>query len=352
MKPYRLLLPALAPAVRAGVRLPREVRVSARESLRTAPPRDKVPVRFEELDFPLAAVPLPLRFDHDPTGDFPLRDVPEEWALPLAERSDRQRQLRQAVDAAKEALVRDGDGLSQAAVEAEVAEQDIADVPAHLEAVKQSLGDVGKRLNTLAQQQVVAQQAFGAIDGQASAAVAEAKRQEALAAMGDAAEQYLEAATASRLLKWATDRYRDQKQGPMLRRAGEIFAGLTLGEFSRLTVDTERTPPALYARRTKGTSVEVAGLSEGTRDQLFLALRIAALELQLASRTALPFVADDLFINFDDARAKAGLEALRDLSTRTQVLFLTHHDHLLPLVRDVFGAQVNVVALQREVAGA
>jgi len=273
-------------------------------------------------------------------------------ALPLAERSDRQRQLRQAVDAAKEALVRDGDGLSQAAVEAEVAEQDIADVPAHLEAVKQSLGDVGSRLNTLAQQQVVAQQAFGAIDGQANAAVAEAKRQEALAAMGDAAEQYLEAATASRLLKWATDRYRDQKQGPMLRRAGEIFAGLTLGEFSRLTVDTERTPPALYARRTKGASVEVAGLSEGTRDQLFFALRIAALELQLASRTALPFVADDLFINFDDARAKAGLEALRDLSTRTQVLFLTHHDHLLPLVRDVFGAQVNVVALQREVAGA
>ena len=28
---------------------------------------------------------------------------------------------------------------------------------------------------------------------------------------------------------------------------------------------------------------------------------------------------------------------------REQVLFLTHHDHLLPLVRDVFGARVNVV---------
>ncbi|AJY11355.1 AAA family ATPase [Burkholderia dolosa] len=273
-------------------------------------------------------------------------------ALPLAERSDRQRELRRAIDAAKEALVRDGDGLSQSAIEAEVAEQDAVEVPARLEAVKQALGDVGRRLNELAQRQVVAEQAFGEIDGQANAAVAEAKRQEALAAMGEAAEQYLEAATASRLLKWATDRYRDQKQGPMLRRAGEIFAGLTLGEFARLTVDAERTPPALYARRTSGASVEVAGLSEGTRDQLFLALRIAALELQLRSRMALPFVADDLFINFDDARAKAGLEALRDLSTRTQVLFLTHHDHLLPLVHRVFGAQVNVVSLQRAEARA
>ncbi|MBN3785460.1 YhaN family protein [Burkholderia sp. Ac-20353] len=271
-----------------------------------------------------------------------------EAALPLAERSDRRRELLKAIGGAQEALVRDGDGLSQQAIAAEIAEQEIAEVPARLESVKQELGDVGKRLNEFAQKQVVAEQAFGAINGQANAAVAEAKRQEALASMGDAAEQYLEAATASRLLKWATDRYRDQKQGPMLKRAGEIFAGLTLGEFARLTVDTERTPPALSARRTKGTAVEVTGMSEGTRDQLFLALRIAALELQLANRTALPFVADDLFINFDDARAKAGLEALRDLSTRTQVLFLTHHDHLLPLVKEVFGEPVNVVALQRE----
>ncbi|KVN39960.1 chromosome segregation protein SMC [Burkholderia pyrrocinia] len=273
-------------------------------------------------------------------------------ALPLAERSDRQRQLRQALEAAQEALVRDGDGLSQHAIEAEIAEQDIAEVPARLESAKQALTDIGKRLNELAQRQVVAEQAFGAVAGQAGAAVAEAKRQEALSAMGDAAEQYLEAATASRLLKWATDRYRDQKQGPMLKRAGEIFAGLTLGEFARLTVDTETTPPALHAKRTKGATVEVTGMSEGTRDQLFLALRIAALELQLRNKTALPFVADDLFINFDDARSKAGLEALRDLSTRTQVLFLTHHDHLLPLVKAVFGEQVNVVPLQREAAAA
>lgn len=88
-------------------------------------------------------------------------------------------------------------------------------------------------------------------------------------------------------------------------------------------------------------------MSEGTRDQLYLALRLAALELHLAKAKTLPFVADDLFINFDDERSKAGLEALRDLSTKTQVLFLSHHDHLLPHVQHVFGAGVNLVHLQR-----
>ena len=52
-----------------------------------------------------------------------------------------------------------------------------------------------------------------------------------------------------------------------------------------------------------------------------------------------------MFINYDEERAKAGLEALGELSRKTQVLFLTHHDHLLPVVREVFDDSVNLVRL-------
>jgi len=86
-------------------------------------------------------------------------------------------------------------------------------------------------------------------------------------------------------------------------------------------------------------------MSDGTRDQLYMALRLAALELHLEQATTLPFIADDLFVNYDNARSKAGLEALRKLSEQTQVLFLSHHDHLIPTVLEVFGKQVNVVVL-------
>ena len=61
----------------------------------------------------------------------------------------------------------------------------------------------------------------------------------------------------------------------------------------------------------------------------------------------LPFIADDLFVNYDDARAKAGLEALATLSEKTQVIFLTHHEHLCDVVREVFGNGVNIVRLDR-----
>jgi len=79
---------------------------------------------------------------------------------------------------------------------------------------------------------------------------------------------------------------------------------------------------------------------------LYLALRLAALEMHVEQGRPLPFIADDLFINFDDDRAAAGLKPLGDLSRKTQVIFLTHHDHLLELVKnDVLGRGVKVVTL-------
>ncbi len=82
-----------------------------------------------------------------------------------------------------------------------------------------------------------------------------------------------------------------------------------------------------------------------TRDQLYLSLRLAALDMHLGQAHAMPFIADDLFINYDNQRAKAGLHALGELSRKTQVLFLTHHTHMLPMVTEVFGAGVNIVRL-------
>ncbi|QNK67065.1 ATP-binding protein [Variovorax sp. PAMC26660] len=273
-------------------------------------------------------------------------------AVPLVERSDRQRALRKELAEAREALIQDGDGLAREAIEAEISEYVPTEVLGLLEQARNDLAAVTERLNLLVQKRVTAEQAFSAIAGQANAATAEARRQEALAAMGEVAEQYLEVATAGKLLKWAIDRYRDRKQGPMLQRASTVFCELTLGDFTKLGVDYEKDTPALYARRKGGQVVEVSGLSEGTRDQLYLALRIAALELHLENAKALPFVADDLFVNFDDERAKAGLRALCELSKRTQVVFLTHHDHLLPFVREVFAGGVNIIELRRETVDA
>lgn len=266
-------------------------------------------------------------------------------ARPLVERSDRKRQLAVDIEAAKNAVTMGADGLSLIAAIAEVDKCEIALVPSELEATGRALQASTAELATLTEARLRAKQSLDAVAGQANAAIAEAKRQEALAAMAEASERFLKVATASKLLRWAIDRYRERKQGPMLSRASEIFGGLTLGRFKKLLVDYDKEPLSLAGQRSTGEAVDVSGMSEGTRDQLFLALRLAALELHLQQGTALPFIADDLFINFDDERATAGLRALKELSRFTQVIFLSHHDHLVPAAREVFGPSVNIVSL-------
>ena len=91
--------------------------------------------------------------------------------------------------------------------------------------------------------------------------------------------------------------------------------------------------------------MDIEGLSDGTRDQLYLALRLAALETHLDKAHPLPFIADDLFINYSDGRSRAGRAALGELSRKTQVIFLTHHEHLIPVVQEVLGTDANVVRL-------
>jgi len=155
----------------------------------------------------------------------------------------------------------------------------------------------------------------------------------ARAEMSAQAERYLRKRSQTTLLNWAIERYRAEKQTPLLRRASELFSTLTLGRYSTLLVDQENSVSRLSALTTDSSVVPVDGMSEGTVDQLFLALRLAALEDAVIGGIRLPFLADDLFINFDDDRANAGFRVLADVAKTTQVLFFTHHQHLLPIAR-------------------
>lgn len=242
-------------------------------------------------------------------------------------------------------LIESGDGFSRGELEADIDAANLTQLTVELADVDQNLKDSLGKQTELSANIANAETALGKIVGSHVAAQAEADRQLALAAMADAAERYIKVATAASLLRWSIDQYRDKRQGPMLARAGTLFSQLTLGSFQRLILDYEQQPPSLEGQRADGQLVGISGLSAGTRDQLYLSLRLAALELHLEQAHAMPFIADDLFINFDDARSEAGIQALAGLSEKTQVLFFSHHDHLVERVRNVLGAEVNIVAL-------
>jgi uncharacterized protein YhaN len=165
--------------------------------------------------------------------------------------------------------------------------------------------------------------------------------EDALAAARDAAERYARLHVARVLLRSGIDRFRKEQQGPLLRAAGRHFALLTGSRYERLIVDYDAADrPVLVAIRDIGTECPVEALSEGARDQLYLALRVAAVQAYTAQAEPLPFIADDLLVHFDDTRAAAAIALLAELGQTTQVMLFTHHDHIVALAERQEGVAV------------
>lgn len=267
--------------------------------------------------------------------------------------SDRKRAFDRELQELVEKLLEDGDGkpIEELAEECEGALID--EITAREASLQAEFDDLQDQQTQAAEVRSQARDAFQAIGGGDGAAQAAASRQEALADMGEVAARYVRVRTSALLLQWAIDRYRREKQAPLLKRAGELFTIMTGGSFAGLQVAFgEQDTAHLTGVRNDDSVVPVSGMSTGTADQLYLALRIAAIEDYLQRADALPFVADDLFINFDDERAAAGFRLLAELSRKTQVLFFTHHQHLVDLARKTLGTSISVVDLSDQKATA
>ncbi len=176
---------------------------------------------------------------------------------------------------------------------------------------------------------------------QASDAAAAAHQESALLAsrIKDLVIEYAALHLARTVLDRAKENYRKRNQDTMLDRAGASFKTLTRDAFSGLDIENEDGTDVLKAVRTASnrpdSRVPVSGLSDGTRDQLFLALRLAGIKQHLEERGPVPLIIDDVLISFDDDRAKATLKCLAEFAKGTQVIVFTHHQHLVELARAV-----------------
>lgn len=171
------------------------------------------------------------------------------------------------------------------------------------------------------------------MDGSARAADLAEETQRILARLESYVEQYARLRLASTVLSQAIERYREKHQGPILKITNDLFAALTLGSFEGIRVEfNEQGTPVLIGVRPGGKeTVGMGGMSDGTTDQLYLALRLASLETYLEENEPMPLIVDDILIKFDDDRATTALKVLSDLSGKTQVIFFTHHRHLVEL---------------------
>ncbi|MGK7867323.1 AAA family ATPase [Falsiroseomonas sp. E2-1-a20] len=285
------------------------------------------------------------RHDAAERGLSALRQAAGAADLPALEAAIRRAARREALHAEialqSAELLRQGDGGDEATLRAEAAAADPDQARARLDQIEAEQAALRDSLASLGAARQAAEASLESMRaGHDSAGLAQEARHH-LAEAGAAAERYARLHLARSLLAAGIERIRAERQAPLLRAASRHFALLTEGRYASLTTDEDdagRT--TLRAVRDSGPECPVEALSEGTRDQLYLALRVAAVEAHAAGTEPLPFIADDLLATFDDARADLALAMLARLGRTTQTILFTHHAHIADLARRQPGVAV------------
>lgn len=135
--------------------------------------------------------------------------------------------------------------------------------------------------------------------------------------------------------------YETERQPAVLRRASGYLRAMTGGRYVRIIAPLGEK--RLVAVNRDGDPVDSAKLSRGAAEQLYMAMRFALAD-ETAPAAALPFVMDDVFVNFDEERLRLCLELLPSLAERRQLLLFTCHEHVVRKASDLI-APLQVIRL-------
>lgn len=163
-----------------------------------------------------------------------------------------------------------------------------------------------------------------------SAAEAEAEVAARQAEVARLTEEWAILALQRKLLNNVLDALAASDNRPLLDHAGRMLEKLTGGRWAALRADDSDGSRTLSVIHGDGQGFGTSELSEGTVDQVFLTLRLAAVaelhrERVATGEQALPLVLDDVLMAFDEDRTTSALEVLADLAPGLQVIVFTHH---------------------------
>lgn len=177
----------------------------------------------------------------------------------------------------------------------------LAEIAVERQQLHQKLGQCQGQMNTLGQEESLQAQ--------------KAQVQMRIASL----ERYYRALTrAQETLQQATQELQRRFAPRISGRAQELFAKLTGKRYERLTLCQDLSVEA--SAQGENTLRGTLWRSDGTVDQLYLALRLAVAE-ELTPDA--PIVLDDALVRFDDIRLAAALEILKEESAQKQIILFT-----------------------------
>ncbi|MEW4487240.1 AAA family ATPase [Thalassoglobus sp. JC818] len=174
------------------------------------------------------------------------------------------------------------------------------------------------------------QQELRAIEDDRTAASLRFERAQLAEQIRLTSERYLGIMVADRAVGALRSRIEKERQPKTLQDASSYLQQLTCGKYQNIWAPLNEKK--LLVDDDLNHSFEVEQLSSGTREQVFLSLRLAMIRELASQGVELPLVLDDVTVNFDQLRTEAAVETLlKVVETGQQIILFTCHLHLAHL---------------------
>ncbi len=145
----------------------------------------------------------------------------------------------------------------------------------------------------------------------------------------------------ARLVREADRRFRDDNQSDLLLRASGHFRHITGGRYDRIEPG-DTGDDSFYIQGPASSRPRRVGelFSQGTKEQVYLALRLAIIDHLDAGNEPLPLFMDEALVNWDAQRRGRAFGLLERVSKDRQVFFFTCHPAMAAEMEDRGGTIV------------
>ncbi len=248
--------------------------------------------------------------------------------------AQRRRELEELLELAKMELATQ----SQAESELAIVEEDLTRYQARqtqeaIELLRMELDDIKTQLSHAFENVGRLKQELQTLESERRPSALRFERELLTGKLKECLEQQAARKLAGRMLQKIRGEFERSCQPGILEVASEYLSKLTCGKYQKIwtTLGEER----LHLTDNNQQNYVVEELSNGTREQLFLALRLGMVHDFANRGIELPMVLDDVLVNFDQTRTEAAIETLIEFADRGhQVLLFTSHLHLAKLCEE------------------
>jgi uncharacterized protein YhaN len=209
--------------------------------------------------------------------------------------------------------------------------RELAQLESTRQQVDQDVGALNNQLEQLAKSEEAqrSQQHLHALRGQ----------------LTELSEQWVVNRLAQELMARCIDRFSRDNEPALLQLTHRMLSKLTGGKYTTVEYDPNAAGTFLV-RSSRGEALEPSRLSTGTREQLYLAIRMAYISHYVEHHEPLPVLMDDCFVNFDDARTRNAVQTLLDWNASVQTILLSCHGRVVHLLAEL-APDTPVICLDR-----